>query len=342
MLGLSSFNPKLLQAFVLVAENRSFRKAAELTAKSQSAVSAQVKELERQLGLALLHRTTRSVALTPEGEELLTGARRALQEIEHSLRVVRESAEIRHGRVVLGCAPSIAVSLAPGILSSFGQDFPNVKVFLRETASDELLVALRDGSIDFAIAQAVPPEPDLAIEMLLKDPIVALAPRTIVPSPRDSISLEELSVLPLLHLAPSTSLRQLFDAEMRKRGLPTPCKYDCLHSLTLIAMAEAGLGIAILPRSVLRFASSPNSIAIKIRPASLARDIALISRSDRALPPAAKRLADLARESVAHLANARSEDQPPSGSSRSRRPRPSACSGPRGRAGASNSGARAT
>ncbi len=297
-LNLMNFNPKLLQTFVLVAEHKSFRIAAEMTARSQSAVSAQVRELERQLGLALLHRTTRSVGLTPEGEELLNGARLALKEIEHSLRVINETAELRHGRVVLGCAPTIAASCGPTILATFERDYPNVKVFLREIASDGLLAALRDGSIDFAIAQAVPPEPDLLVDVLLQDPIVALAPKSIIPKPRRSISLEELSKLPLLHLAPATSMRQLFDAEMKKRGLPSPCKYDCLHSLTLLAMAEAGLGVAILPRSVLRLTASSQMTGIPIGPEKLVRSIALISRCDRALSPAAKRLADLARQVV--------------------------------------------
>lgn len=299
--SLTNFNLKLLQTFILVAEHRNFRQAAELTLRSQSAVSAQIKQLERQLGMALFHRTTRSVKLTPEGEQLLAGARRAADEVEHSLRLVREAAELRHGRVTLGCAPSIAASCLPKMLSLFERDYPEVKVFLREMASDGLLASLRDGKIDFAIAQAVPPEPDIKIEVLLNDPIMALVPRSIVPRKQKSIDLRHLAEMPLLQLAPVTSMRQLFDAEIKRQGLTSHCKYDCINTWTLIAMAEAGLGVAVLPHSVLKLARSETTYAMAIRPKRLLRQIALIYRSDRPLSPAAARLAQLARERIAEM-----------------------------------------
>ncbi len=297
--GITGVNLKLLQTFILVAEHSSFRRAAELTLRSQSAVSAQIKQLEGQLGLTLFHRTTRSVTLTPEGGELFAGARRAAEEIEHSLRIVREAVELRQGRVTLGCAPTIAAGYMPRILSVFGRDHPQVRVLIREVASDGLLQALRQGEIDFAVAQAVPPEPDLRIESLLDDPVVALASRSILPRKRTSIGLAELARLPLLQLAPVTSMRQLFDAEMKQLGLVSTSKYDCINALTLIAMAEAGLGIAIMPRSVLKLVRGETMQVIAIRPATLSRKIALISRTDRALSPAASRLAQLIRERIA-------------------------------------------
>jgi DNA-binding transcriptional LysR family regulator len=74
-------NLRLLQTFMLVAEHQSFREAAEQTHRSQSAVSTQIKQLEEQLAIKLLHRTTRSVKLTPEGAELFAGIKRGMHEI---------------------------------------------------------------------------------------------------------------------------------------------------------------------------------------------------------------------------------------------------------------------
>src|SRR5690606_21728085 len=82
---ITKVNLKLLQSFMLVAEHKSFRAAADLTYRSQSAVSSQIKQLELQLGVPLFHRTTRSVRLTAAGEKLLTTTRRALREISFGL-----------------------------------------------------------------------------------------------------------------------------------------------------------------------------------------------------------------------------------------------------------------
>ena len=88
-------NLKLLHMFVAVAENRSFRMAAEQLNRSQSAVSMQIKQLEEQVGVAIFHRTTRRVELTSEGERLLGHARRALDEWENGLRQIRDVVDIQ-------------------------------------------------------------------------------------------------------------------------------------------------------------------------------------------------------------------------------------------------------
>jgi LysR family hydrogen peroxide-inducible transcriptional activator len=175
-----------------------------------------------------------------------------------------------------------------------------VRVFVREIASEGLLDALRQGTIDFAVVQAVPPEPDLRVEPLLDDPVVAIAPRAIIPRRRTSIGLEELAAT----APPARSghvWRQFFNEEMRRCELAYDCNYDCINSLTLIAMAETGLRIAILPRSVLSFGRGSTTQAIAVRQGSLSRKIALISRSDRLPSPAASRLAVLISEQVAQI-----------------------------------------
>ena len=104
---LAHINLKLLQTFLLVAEQSSFRIAAEKSFRSPSAVSAQIRQLEEQLGVPLFHRTTRNVRLTDEGKQLLECAQRALLEVESGLRKIQESADIRRGRVALSCLPRL-------------------------------------------------------------------------------------------------------------------------------------------------------------------------------------------------------------------------------------------
>ena len=115
-------NLKLLQVFLLVAEHASFRSAADQARRSQSSVSTQIKQLEGQLGVALFHRTTRSVRLTAEGEQLLGCVRRALHEVEAGLRKIEEAVDMRRGHVSIACSPTVASTRLPLVLAAFGKD----------------------------------------------------------------------------------------------------------------------------------------------------------------------------------------------------------------------------
>uniref|UniRef100_UPI00035E69BE LysR family transcriptional regulator n=1 Tax=Herbaspirillum lusitanum TaxID=213312 RepID=UPI00035E69BE len=137
---LANVNFKLLQTFLLVADQSSFRIAAEKSFRSPSAVSAQIRQLEAQLGVALFHRTTRNVRLTTEGEQLLDCAQRALMEVESGLRKIQESADIRRGRVSISCSPTIAETRLARVLAAFEKEYPGIEVSVRELTSMALFL----------------------------------------------------------------------------------------------------------------------------------------------------------------------------------------------------------
>ena len=111
------YNLKALQIFVVVADLSSFRKAAEVMNRSQSAISSQIKLLEEQIGVTLFHRTTRRVQLTAEGEQLLSHAQRAIAALEMGLRQIKDAANLKVGHIAMGCIPSIASTVLPDILA---------------------------------------------------------------------------------------------------------------------------------------------------------------------------------------------------------------------------------
>lgn len=290
-------NLKLLQTFLIVAEHKSFREAAERTHRSLSAVSAQIRQLEAQMGVALLHRTTRNVTLTPEGLELLHGTRRGLQEIALSLRKIDEAVDLRRGQVSLACSPSVAAARLPLILSVFEKDYPMVKVTLLETPSG-LNDVLRAGEVDFGVGPVVAGEVDLQFDPILDDPLMALVPRRFLADGQACITLESLARLPMLLLSLATAMRQKLEEALRAHALKLETKYEASQVQTLVAMAEAGLGVAILPRSVIRTSRSRAVRALPIVDPVLVRQIALITMRGRTLSPAAARLAQLIREMI--------------------------------------------
>lgn len=290
-------NLRLLQTFMLVAETLSFREAAERTRRSQSAVSIQIKQLEEQLGLKLLYRTTRTVRLTDEGAELYKGTRRAMDEVQLGLRRIRESTDIRRGNVSLGCSPSAAASLLPRVLAVFETDYPDVLVHLRELHSHDLFQAVRAGEVDFGIGPRVAGVgEDIAFEVMFSDPFVALVHRSLAPGNRNHITLAELGAMPVLMQDTSSVTRGQLEEALRRAGVRLNGKYDCMQAQTLVAMAEAGLGAAVVPRSILRSLHAPSTRALRIDGARLVRDISLVTLRGKPLSATAQRLAQRVRE----------------------------------------------
>lgn len=291
---LARINLKLLQTFVIVAEHHSFREASDQTHRSQSAVSTQIRQLESQVGAPLFRRTTRSVHLTAEGEQFLASARLALSELGTGLRRIYETTGLRNGHISLACSPTIAATCLPRILAVFEKEYPTVSITMRELTADDLFESMRQGRADFGIGPLAT-DKALECEPILDDSLFALVPRKFVATRKATITLTELAAFPLLVSTTSTPARRLIETALHERGLPFTTKYDCHQSQTLIAMAEAGLGAAILPHSVLSLHTAGAAHVLRIVQPTMVRQVAIIRRRGQQLSPASERLAGLVR-----------------------------------------------
>lgn len=290
---ITGLNLKLLQAFVLVAECRSFRDAAEMAGRSHSVLSVQIKQLERQLGLTLFQRTTRSVELTAEGAEIYDSVRGALAHVASSIDHVREAAVIKRSRVAIACSPSIAARDMPHILFAYAKTFPGVEVTMREVPSG-LGEIVQKGEVDFAIGPDVPGLINLRQEVIVEDPLVAVVPSDNPLNAETEMPFDLLSLQPLL-LPRGNVMRDLLEVEIQKRGRQFKTLHQCTQVRTVIALADAGLGIAVAPKSVVIDYGLRSAHAIGIVAPTMALGIALICPS-APLKPAASRLASIIRE----------------------------------------------
>lgn len=295
---LANVNLKLLQAFLLVGEHSSFRAAAEMSCRSTSAVSAQIRQLEEQLGVPLFHRTTRSVRLTGEGQELLDCARRALLEVESGLRRIQESADMRRGRVSLSCSPTIAATRLARVLAAFEKDHPGIDVSVRELTSEALFDSIRKREVDFGIGPVIETG-EFHFDPVLEDPLYALVPKRFITTSKDTIALATLTNMPLLVLNPATALRGLLESTMRERYLTMTTRYEFSQAQTLISMASAGLGAAILPKVVLPPVIDKSTYALRIVSPAMTREVAIITIRGQSLSPASMRLAQLMKQLIA-------------------------------------------
>lgn len=296
---LPHINLKLLQTFLLVGEHSSFRVAAEKSFRSQSAVSAQIRQLEEQLGVALFHRTTRSVRLTEEGQQLLQCAQRALLEVESGLRKIQESADIRRGRVSLSCSPTIAETRLARVLAAFEHEYPGIEVSVRELTSEALFNSVRKREVDFGIGPLIDTA-EFHFEPVLDDPLYALVPKRFLTTSKATIPLATLTNMPLLVLNTATALRAMLETTMKERRLTFTTRYEFTQAQTLISMASAGLGAAILPKVALPPKIDASIYALRIVNPRLVRQVAVITSKGQALSPASLRLVQLMRQLIAN------------------------------------------
>lgn len=287
---MAQVNLKLLHMFAAVAEHRSFRMASEQLNRSQSAVSMQIRQLEDQVGVALFHRTTRRVELTPEGEQLLAHARRALDEWEDGLRQIRDVVDIQRGTLSLGCVPTIAATVLPKALSAFQTLYPGINVNLRELAAHDLLESIRRREVDFGIGPTVEGATEFQFDPLFNEPIFALASKAYRLPKRRTVDLADLCAFPILLNSRSAELRTVLDRALLARDLNMKIKFEVLHTHTLIAFVLAGMGVGILPRIALPKFRGATMQALPITNPTLVRSVSIISLRGQSFSPAAREL----------------------------------------------------
>jgi DNA-binding transcriptional LysR family regulator len=243
---MSNINLKLLQTFLLAAEHGSFRRAAEESNRSASAVSMQIRDLEEQIGISLFLRTPRRANLTPEGRILFDQVRRAMQDVQSGLDRLAEIAVQRQGRVRIACAPTLASSRLPDILATFKVRYPRSTVEVKETSPTAALELLKDQEVEFYIGPEVPHLADFQFESIIDDPLMVCMP----PAHEilaQTLTFAEISNAPLIMLNDKTAVRGLIDRIIADEGVVLAPQYEVESAQTALSLASAGLGVCILP-----------------------------------------------------------------------------------------------
>jgi DNA-binding transcriptional LysR family regulator len=181
-----------LRYFVAVAEDLNFTRAAERLHMAQPPLSAAIRQLEDQLGVALLERTTRQVQLTLAGELLLRRGRELLAQADEVFSAVREVERAPVGRLGVGVAPPARFGLAPELFAACANEAAGVMLYPREDTTGVLLRELRAGRLDLVVAFCAPPDDALEREPLRDEPAVVHLDAAHPLAARASVSLDDL------------------------------------------------------------------------------------------------------------------------------------------------------
>ncbi|MGH3583127.1 MAG: LysR family transcriptional regulator, partial [Mycobacterium sp.] len=170
------FSLARLSCFIAVAEELHFGRAAERLHMTQPPLSRQIQQLETELGVQLIDRTTRSVTLTPAGIAFLPDARRILQLAESAALTVKRVPAGDLGTVVVGFTAASAHAVLPRLLERTRAKLPDVKLELREMVSAAQLEGLMTGEIDLGMARPPLKRPGIVSRPLLHEQLVAALP----------------------------------------------------------------------------------------------------------------------------------------------------------------------
>jgi DNA-binding transcriptional LysR family regulator len=240
-----------LRYLCLLAEERHFTRAAARANVAQPALSRQIRKLEEELGIPLVVRTTRRVALTPQGSEIVQHARRALDAVGDIQASADEVRGLQSGRVALGVTHTPGPIDIAAVLGRFQREHPGVDLEVREGFSLDLADDLRDDTIDLAVISAIPvaQRRALQLEQLVAEPLLAVLPVGHALAGRRKVRVAALRGQPVVSFPSGATIRASFEAAAAAAGYAPRVACESSSTARIRELVAEGLGVSVLPRS---------------------------------------------------------------------------------------------
>jgi DNA-binding transcriptional LysR family regulator len=251
--------------FLAVAEEANFTRAAERVHVSQSGVSAQVRQLERDLGAPLIDRSGRVATLTAAGAAALPHARATLAAATAVRQAVDDVTGLVSGRIVVGMVTACTVAPLFDALAAFHLAHPGIEIALVEGNSDWLVEQVRTGAADVALigAAGAPPEGLDALTIISEGLVAAVSPGHPLAG-RETATLAEVTRYPIISLPPGTGVRAVFDQDCAAQGRRPEIAFQASAPGAVADLASRGLGVAILTETMAAgFSGQLSAVVIK-------------------------------------------------------------------------------
>ncbi|MGE0799560.1 MAG: LysR substrate-binding domain-containing protein [Lautropia sp.] len=280
-----------LRYFCFLAEELNFRRASARAHVAQPALTRQIQQLEAELGVTLLTRTTRKVALTPAGEAFKTYALKSMRDFERAKLDAQRIQQGDRGKLVVGFVPSVANTLMPKVLRNFRKSSRLTELDLKASFSTEQFRSLMRGEIDVGVLKPWHVYPEIKVQILASEPFVVAVPADHPLAGRAGVPLEQFRKDPfIMHARYSTEASRTFDLMMvlfREAGFEPRVAPEAPQDMHMaLTMVGAGFGVSILPRSILTL-GVPGTAFTEIREATAQSQIAVAHRFDNDNPAVA-------------------------------------------------------
>ncbi|MHA1598491.1 MAG: LysR family transcriptional regulator [Alphaproteobacteria bacterium] len=277
-----------LTAFDSLARNRNFTRVAEQMGLTQPAVSMQIKQLETQLGVALIEQTGKRIDLTEIGEETLASARAILQSLSDLEIALDDRKGVRTGRLSISVVTTVN-TFAPKLLRSFQQEFPGVSIVLDVANRKQLLRLLAENEVDMVIMGKPPAELDLEAEAILENPLVIVAHPDHPLAKKKRIPLSAFADETFIMREPGSGTRGVMERFFgdKKQSFVTGLEVSGAEALK--QCVQSGLGLGLMSRdAVMMELDAGHVVELNVAGLPIRRHWYLVHRAGKRLSPPAR------------------------------------------------------
>jgi DNA-binding transcriptional LysR family regulator len=293
------FTSRQLRAFLLVAEHRSFARAAGALFITPAGLSILIRELETQLGTRLFDRTTRHVDLTTSGAELLVVAQRNLHELDGVISRIGRSAVDVGSSFSIGAPPLVAASILAPAIREFRSRRPAFRFQLFDGDSTTTMQRVESGALDMGLGVFFKHLPGVRRTSLFRFFLTVICANSGHSSPRSSIRWSALRGKKLVSLPPTLPFQQFVDKRLARAGIEYQPALVVNFLNTQIAMVEAGEGLAIIP-SYWNFEGRHRKLVMsRLMHPVVCLDFYKIQRGGRKLPHVAEEFISFLKDFIA-------------------------------------------
>ena len=284
-----------VQAFLAVAELGSFSRAAERLGISQPVLSIHVRELEKQLGLRLLDRTTRRTVVTDGARDFEQAIRTTIEQFDEVVKIAADVAKARSGRLCIAAPPTLSTIIMAPAIAEFRSAYPEVQIVLLDTL-EAIEAVVANGRADVGIGTFSSTEDTVDRTLLMKDKLCAIVAKKSSLASKPAIDWGELDGLPLIGLSNESGIRRLVDSSFEQAGLSSAYKFTLGSINTTLSFVEVDLGVAVLPSYVLALRGNRSIVAVELISPTVTREISIITRRSRSITPAAQKFISIIRK----------------------------------------------
>lgn len=315
--NLPDLDLRLLRAFIVVAEELHFSRAAERLGIAQPPLSQQIRRLEDKVGCALFVRGTRKVHLTEAGRSLLTTAYRIFEQLGHGLEATRRAGRGETGRLRVAFPTSLTLTILPQIIRSYQNTYPAVDLELQEMPTAPQLEALRAGTIDVGFLREPTKDPDLDFETIFVEQFVAVLPKDHALARSRKFNVRDMAGENFIFF-PRAIGSEAHDHMLdicREAGFEPRIVKRASEWQTIAALVEAGLGVSIAPACIMRV--HLDNVTYRALPDRAHQTAVVMGRRADSSDPATRRFFE-----IAHEVSAQNNAQPkPAMHGKSKQPR---------------------